>query len=214
MNVVFYADVTKVAWKDIKSKIEIIHPKEREKINNLRNEKDRILALTGKIVLLYMLVKYTNWTKNYLPELAYTSHGKPYVKDSSFAFNISHSGNLVVCACRTKGKIGIDIEQVQALNIEEYCAILSEEEQAYLSKKDQSEFFKVWTCKEAIIKADGRAFSLNLKKINTIKGFKFKSKLRVEKKQWFVFFLNIHDDYTTTLVSDSPLVPITESVFI
>ena len=46
-----------------------------------------------------------------LQHIAYRNSGKPYLKD--VFFNISHSGNLVVCALSTKGVVGIDIEKTK-----------------------------------------------------------------------------------------------------
>ena len=45
-----------------------------------------------------------------------TKYGKPYFKNNDFGFNISHSGEYIVCVISTdeKQNLGIDIEEIIA----------------------------------------------------------------------------------------------------
>lgn len=95
-------------------------------------------------------------------------HGKPYAKDLAVEFNISHSGDLVVCAVDNK-PIGIDVEQIRPINLTIAKRICTDEELLYLfgdTPTDQdftyttdteilTRFFELWTAKEAYGKCIG-----------------------------------------------------------
>lgn len=93
--------------------------------------------------------------KPFLSNILYNNHHNLY-------FNVSHSENIVVIAVSLNLDIGVDIEHINFdLDWEEISAItLSKNEQKNLStlqeKKGQlKEFYKIWTCKEAFLKATG-----------------------------------------------------------
>lgn len=101
-------------------------------------------------------------------------HGKPYAKDLSIEFNISHSGDMVVCAVDDK-PIGIDIEQIRPIDLIVAKRICTDEELLYLlgrTPTDQRDFtyttnteiltrfFELWTAKEAYGKCLGKGVCL------------------------------------------------------
>ena len=95
-------------------------------------------------------------------------HGKPYAKDLAVEFNISHSGNMVVCAVDDK-PIGIDIEQIRPIDLTVAKRICTDEELLYLFGHTPTDedftyttdteilirFFELWTAKEAYVKCIG-----------------------------------------------------------
>lgn len=95
-------------------------------------------------------------------------HGKPYAKNSTVEFNISHSGDMVVCAIDDR-PIGIDVEKIRPIDISVAKRICSNNELRYLfgSKLDEfnfcyttdmkilTRFFEIWTAKEAYSKSIG-----------------------------------------------------------
>lgn len=97
-----------------------------------------------------------------------TETGKPYAKGLPVEFNISHSGNMVVCVVDDK-PVGIDIEKIRPIDLKVAKRICTEEEQIYLfgcTPTDQdfiytsdrgmlTRFFKIWTAKEAYCKLKG-----------------------------------------------------------
>jgi len=98
-------------------------------------------------------------------------HGKPYAKDLAVEFNISHSGDMVVCAVDDK-PIGIDIEQIRPIDLTVAKRFCTDEELLYLfgdTPKEQeftyttdtkmlTRFFELWTMKEAYGKCSGIGF--------------------------------------------------------
>ena len=100
-------------------------------------------------------------------------HGKPYAKGLAVEFNISHSGNMVVCAVDDK-PIGIDVEQIRPIDLSVAKRICTDEELLYLFGHAPTEqdftyttdtetltrFFEFWTAKEAYGKCVGDGISL------------------------------------------------------
>lgn len=99
-------------------------------------------------------------------------HGKPYAKDVTVEFNISHSGDMVVCAIDDK-PIGIDIEKIRSMDLSVAKRICSYNELTYLfgceldesnycyttDTKILTRFFEIWTAKEAYSKSIGGSLS-------------------------------------------------------
>lgn len=107
-------------------------------------------------------------------------HGKPYAVDLDVEFNISHSGDMVVCAV-DDNPVGIDIEKIRPIDLTVAKRICTEEELLYLfGHTPMSEdfvyttdstvlkrFFELWTAKEAYGKCIGVGVCVNT---NTLLG--------------------------------------------
>lgn len=95
----------------------------------------------------------------------YGANGKPAI-DGGPAFNLSHSDALAALAISRDGALGIDIEKARP--IEDMVAQLhfSPTEYAELSRMKPGEwldgFYRCWTRKEAVIKANGLGLSMPL----------------------------------------------------
>lgn len=90
--------------------------------------------------------------------------GKPLLAspgDSGFEFNLSDSGDLALLALSRLGPVGVDVERVRPLTDMEAIAEshFAEEERAALLALPEGErldgFYRLWTRKEAYIKALG-----------------------------------------------------------
>lgn len=99
-------------------------------------------------------------------------HGKPYLPNEPFYFNLSHSGEYAACAFGNL-PVGIDIQMVKDQIPRHTERILSPEEEAYLQKLSPEEakflFYRLWAGKESVIKWDGRGLRLPLQEISFIK---------------------------------------------
>lgn len=97
-------------------------------------------------------------------DIYYNKYGKPLIscKDDAF-FNISHSGNIVVCAV-SDYQIGVDIEEIQCFeeNVLKCAFLQSEISHIRNHSFDLNyDFTKLWTAKESIVKYLGLGFSLD-----------------------------------------------------
>ncbi len=90
-------------------------------------------------------------------------NGKPELTTGEMAFNISHSGNRVMCAIHPT-PIGADIEQIGGYRDRVARRVCTPEEYAYIAG-DATRFLEVWTRKEAYAKFTGRGLSLKLKSV-------------------------------------------------
>lgn len=105
---------------------------------------------------------------------AQTSSGKPFIKEG-IAFNLSHSTSSVAVALvesTDKSAVGVDIECFREMDdlesmIEMVCH--SDEIQQLDRCHDRSKgFFKLWTAKEALLKACGSGLIDDLNHINCL----------------------------------------------
>lgn len=80
--------------------------------------------------------------------------GKPYLKEYPLFFNLSHSGDYVVCAV-SDGEIGVDIQKCSDMNVMRIAErFFSMEESRALEacgteEERQQAFFRLWVRKEA-----------------------------------------------------------------
>lgn len=110
-------------------------------------------------------------------DFAQTEHGKPYLNieihsDLHFAFNHSHSQNFYALATsHNLNDIGIDMEElsrkVRFDALAKHAFHPSEYETWQALECDPVYWFKVWTTKEAVLKASGLGIRMDLKDLNT-----------------------------------------------
>ena len=79
------------------------------------------------------------------------SSGKPYLFGGTPYISLSHSGEYVVAAV-SDSPVGIDIQCYKPMIDSHMKRLCSEEEAEYLKTQPRSEFFRLWTAKEAYIK--------------------------------------------------------------
>nr|WP_320012242.1 4'-phosphopantetheinyl transferase superfamily protein [uncultured Desulfobulbus sp.] len=91
-----------------------------------------------------------------LTNLQQTSMGKPFLPAGP-EFSISHSGEMVVVALAPEGKIGIDIEQMVELNVQDLRGFVPEIDRYDQGHEEgiRSFFYHHWTQREAVAKASG-----------------------------------------------------------
>ena len=104
-------------------------------------------------------------------EIETGEHGKPFVAGAEIQFNLSHSGDLAVCAFTRGRRIGADVECIRP--VEEIDAIVGRFFTAGEAHKIRSAavreraFFECWTRKEAYIKGVGGGLSIPLTSFDT-----------------------------------------------
>ena len=102
------------------------------------------------------------------------AHGKPALAPGSPAaplgFNVSHSGGRYVIALARGADPGVDVERIRPRPRLDRLArrfFSPTEQRAVAAAPDPMEaFHRVWTRKEAVIKADGRGVSLGLSRFD------------------------------------------------
>ena len=105
-------------------------------------------------------------------EFEAAEHGKPFAFvdgiPNSIGFNVSHSGDHGLIAFSPDGRVGVDVEErVARRNMDLLIeGVFSQAERSELASKQGCEkshlFYRLWTIKEALIKAHGMGFSLDV----------------------------------------------------
>jgi 4'-phosphopantetheinyl transferase len=137
-------------------------------------ERDRHHFIAGRGLLRCILGSYLEKEPAQI-EFDYGKYGKPSLKSKRYQknleFNLSHSKDLVIYAVGWNRVIGIDIEYHHPLSdmnnfAEQY---FSPRESAYINllsaEQKESAFFKLWTCKEAFLKANGSGLRMPLNEV-------------------------------------------------
>ncbi len=129
---------------------------------------DRQATLFGKLLLLRAL--QNNFPDNWFDKfhsLKVSQYGKPFIEGGP-EFNISHSEHIVILALAGNQPIGIDIEKIRLIDINDFSKELPEVATLYEHyEADQANllFFDCWTQKEAVLKANGKGLAAPLKQV-------------------------------------------------
>ena len=146
--------------------------RERVRSNSYCSELERKRFVIGRGILREILARYSGVPPEDL-HFDYCSRGKPSLVEAGgkIQFNLAHSGGRAVYAVVRYRRIGVDIEQVVPTDGIEQIAdrFFSNGEKNRLHSLSQDErleaFFKIWTCKEAYLKACGKGLAHPLDEI-------------------------------------------------
>jgi 4'-phosphopantetheinyl transferase len=152
------------AQEDVPYFSSLLSPDEKERAGRFYFERDRSRYILGRGILRTLLAAHLNLEPAQI-RFSYGPCGKPALKstrgENAPQFNISHSGNLLMVAFCQEHRVGIDVEQVRLVADELRLAeeFFSPGESKWISSlngaRRRAAFFKLWTCKEALVKASG-----------------------------------------------------------
>jgi 4'-phosphopantetheinyl transferase len=168
-----------------------------ESMGRYRRWQDRQSKLLGKLLLVKCL-EDLGYGSNALHDLAYNQYGRPFL-DYPLDFNISHSGECVVCAVATEGKVGVDVEQIRMVPLEDFSTCFSAREWSEINgaPETRTKFFQMWTIKESVMKADGGGLSIPFMDVSI--GEKCAT---LYGNIWYLRELVIYPDYVCYLSTD------------
>jgi len=173
------------------------------KVERYRFFEDRVRTLIGKILLLRYLQQHSPYG---LEDIAYTSYGKPFIPNTALDFNISHSGSYTIIAFSEENPVGIDIEQiVPKIDLDDFNAILSQPQMQEIAQASDSTqaFFRLWTLKEALLKAEGRGLIDNMQAIKIEQ-----EKVLFEDKHYYALSLLYHEHIFSLVYKDKTAINI------
>lgn len=128
----------------------------KQRVDKFRFLDDKKRTVVGEMLARKAISEWCNATSETL-EFVVGEYGKPNVIDLDVEFNISHSGNIVVCAV-DDCPVGIDIERIRDFDNSIVNRVCNKNEINYIfdSKIPYSKmlerFFEIWTFKEAYFK--------------------------------------------------------------
>lgn len=172
--------------------------KRQEKVQKCRREGDRLRSLAAGALLQYgigqrqqsgmahrrqeetgggsFVPEYVAWShlETFFAQptsdlnLREDAHGKPYLEGNSLHFNLSHSGNIVVCAVSDR-EVGVDVQESVPVSHEKLWERFFEEREKVLLRGCESDeerealFYRLWVQKEAYGKLTGEGIPEGLK---------------------------------------------------
>lgn len=159
----YAADVDKLADPELfRSAFDLLDEKRKEKTERLRFEKDKRLCAGAGLLIRTALLDMAGMDPRNIP-FEYGEHEKPYIAGSdNVFFNISHSGDMVICAVGGC-EVGCDIEEIKPPKSNVAERFFSEEERNFVKAGGDDAFFRIWTLKESFMKATGLGLSLSMR---------------------------------------------------
>lgn len=160
-------DIRTVSDDEYNKWYELMSEDKRQRVDKFRLNDDKKRTVVGEMLVRKAISKRFSVSPESIV-FGTKENGKPFAKDIPIEFNISHSGNMVVCAV-SDSPIGIDIEQIRPVDLSVAKRICTENELIYIFGKNPEtsefkisydkeilrRFFKIWTIKEAYAKNIG-----------------------------------------------------------
>ncbi|MEO6454862.1 MAG: 4'-phosphopantetheinyl transferase superfamily protein [Ginsengibacter sp.] len=175
----------------------------QKKISNFRKWQDAYRSLLGNIILIKGLT-FLELNLYSLSNLKYAEYQRPYL-DDLIDFNISHSGEYIICAISETNKVGIDIEEICNIQISDINDQFSDHEWERILLADNSlhAFYKFWTQKEAFLKGIGFGLNIPINELNVLN-----NTVTWDGKRWFLHEIKLDEKYSSYLSTNIPLTQI------
>jgi 4'-phosphopantetheinyl transferase len=149
--------------------IALLSSDERLRTQRFRFEKDRIRYTVSHAILRILLGRYLDADPSSIA-FCRNQFGKPHLSQTlaaqKLAFNLSHTNRVGLLAIAIDVEIGVDIEEVLPVECGAVEQYFSPQEQLSLSSLEGNDwlegFYKCWTRKEAILKAEGLGLNASL----------------------------------------------------
>lgn len=171
----------------------------KTKILKYKKWQDAQLSLLGRVLLKYGLEHYYNISTF---EIGLSVENKPFLINQDIHFNIAHAKNLVVC-CIADFSIGIDVEYIDYnINVESFNAQMTENEYFQINNSidKYTDFFTMWTQKEAILKADGRGLLIPLTSFEIVE-----NQAQLQHKRYYLTKICISTMYKCYIAINKPI---------
>jgi 4'-phosphopantetheinyl transferase len=170
----------------------------RAAMRRFARPRDREAYLLGRLTLLELL-RERGLAADSLARLDYGERGKPLLAGAEF--NISHSGSFVLCAVSDDGPVGVDIERVRPLDVDELATFFSAAQwRTIVAAADpHRQFFTLWTQLESVLKADGGGLGIAASEIVLER-----LGARLDGVLWHLHPLAVHPSYAAHLATRDP----------
>ena len=165
----WFLDLTQLPDAAINQQQIVLSGHELTRARALKRRKQEFIAMRAFVRL--CLSRYTQTDPANL-ELQSTSKGKPFLANAKIPikFNLSHCNNFAVLAIGLQFDIGVDIESITRNRSQREIAAryFHPREVVQLESLNETDhniyFFRLWTLKEAFLKATGDGISAGLEK--------------------------------------------------
>jgi|GEM_PF-819052 len=197
-----FLDTPPITWTEAwKGFLKELSPEQLTKMRKFLHHGDQLRYLIGRILIRRLFRMYGH-PENASHHLSVSSFGRP-LTDLPLDFNLTHSGQFVLCAGSTDCRVGIDTEQCKSIDFADFKSVMTPSQWDVIHTADNPElaFFHYWTMKESVIKADGRGLSRPLHEIEVVD-----MQVADEAMQWHLHKIEMYPGYPTYLTTDVPSV--------
>lgn len=192
-----------------------LSPDELDRANKFKFPKDREHFILRHFQLRLILSKYCGCRPHELI-FRYNAYKKPFIyipECKCIKFNMSFSGDLMLVGLSKQNDVGIDIEKVHEMPDLDNIAVenFSPQELKYFNGTfdKTNAFYKIWTRKEAFIKAIGmglyhplKSFCVNVNSSGSCEHLVIFNH-PMESKRWRTAELNTSDGYIASMAINS-----------
>ena len=152
----------------------ILSEDEKKRANSFKFEIHKNRFIIARSTMKLILSRYLNLPPEKI-KFKYNAYGKPQLvnelKSEGLEFNLSHSENLAIYGISRHHLVGVDLEYLRPMKEAEklaerfFCSREFEAIKSLSIDKKEKAFFKLWTAKEAYLKAIGKGISGGLEQI-------------------------------------------------
>lgn len=160
-------DIRDLSQEEYEKWYSLMSVEKKQRVDRFRLVDDKKRTVAGEMLARKAIADCCHVSEEEI-QIGLSEYGKPFVIDLDVEFNISHSGDMVVCAVDCQ-PVGIDIEQIRPIDLDVIKRICTEDEIAYILEDNLrndifckitdyfvlTRFFEVWTLKEAYGKLMG-----------------------------------------------------------
>jgi 4'-phosphopantetheinyl transferase len=151
---------------------ELLDRDERIRYAQYRNVGDRRRFLAGRALLRHVAAGYLRVPPRQVrlaarcPDCA-RPHGRPTLPGSGIEVSLAHSGSRVALAATRAGPVGVDVELIDhSVRVDTLVPlVLAPDERELAATWGPADFCRMWTRKEAVLKATGDGLRVPLSEV-------------------------------------------------
>lgn len=182
---------------------------ERLRAERFRFDRDRRRFVVARGTLRHLLAKELGQTPESI-DFCYGEYGKPSVPtvtNGDFHFNVSHSGELALCALGYQYRVGVDVEKIKDIQrldgMMGRCLLATEQAAVNADDNPLRAFLQRWTCKEAYLKAIGMGLIQSMTSVEVqLTPPMFAEVPQGQAKDWHLSVMNVPEDYVAALATE------------
>lgn len=178
------------------------------RVKDRQNPGSILHTVAGELLARFSVARFIGHAGTEI-NLTFGEKGKPHISNlSNIHFNISHSGNYVVCAVSEK-ELGIDVERIRKVNLRVAERFFSPSEISDLMAQPENlrmhYFITLWTIKESYLKAIGKGLSQPLNSFTIVKaGNSYQLTGNQEAEQYCIETQQLSPEYMMAVCSLRP----------
>jgi 4'-phosphopantetheinyl transferase len=198
-----------ISEAQLSDKFALLSPDEIKRANRFRFPIHKQRFIAARSMLRNLIGLYTG----VLPEeiiFSYDPNGKPFLQFPDLTrikFNLSHSDDVAVYAFTLDHPIGIDIEKIESgYNAEVTERFFTPQENAALLNLPPEErpagFYRIWSRKEAVIKAVGKGLAIPLSSFSVSVNDDFETVMIDNNERWSLLPVFLQSAYQSAVATN------------